>query len=186
MNYLVTGLICSGKSTFLEIAKKNDFDIIKADEIVSELYNDKSITKQLKKYCNVELDNNKLKNEIREFFFKSKKNREIVESIFHPTVHKIIEHEFRVNHNMMIELPPIINNYDLFQKNNSIYIESDIKIRAKRYLARSTKDTCYFEEINNIQKDFELIKSSCQVHIYNDSDIDALNKYFNEGMISYE
>ncbi len=183
MNYLVTGLICSGKSTFLEIAEKNNFDIIKADDIVSELYDDKSIAIQLRKYCDVKLDNFKLKNEIREFFFKSKKNREIVESIFHPAVHKIIENEFKVSHNLMIELPPIINNYDLFQRNNCIYIEADKEIRAKRYLARNAKDACYFEEINNIQKDFELIKSSCQIHIRNDSDIDALNKYFNEGMI---
>ena len=183
MNYLVTGLICSGKSTFLEIAKKNRFDIIKADDIVTELYDDKSITMQLKKYCNTKLDNISLKDDIRRFFFKSKKNREIVESIFHPLVHQIINQKFKTNHNMMIELPPIINNYDLFQSNNSIYIEADKAIRSQRYLARRTGDTNYFEEINNIQKDFELIKSSCQIHIQNDSDIDALNKYFNKGMI---
>ena len=66
--------------------------------------------------------------------FSNQKNREIVESIFHPTVHKIIEHEFRVNHNMMIELPPIINNYDLFQKKQLYIYRVYIKIRAKRYL----------------------------------------------------
>ena len=43
MNYLVTGLICSGKSTFLDIAKKYSFDAIKSDDIVSSLYNDESM-----------------------------------------------------------------------------------------------------------------------------------------------
>ena len=53
MNYLVTGLICSGKSTFLDIAKKYDFDTIKSDDIVSSLYNDESIVHEIEKHLSI-------------------------------------------------------------------------------------------------------------------------------------
>ena len=48
MNYLVTGLICSGKSTLLDVAKNYSFRTYKSDEIVSSLYQDEYIVNQLK------------------------------------------------------------------------------------------------------------------------------------------
>ena len=50
MNYLVTGLICSGKSTFLDVARQYNFDTIKSDDIVSDLYGDESIVNEIRKY----------------------------------------------------------------------------------------------------------------------------------------
>ena len=48
MNYLVTGLVCSGKSTLLDVAKNYNFRTYKSDEIVSSLYKDEYIVNQLK------------------------------------------------------------------------------------------------------------------------------------------
>ena len=48
MNYIITGLICSGKSTFLEIAQRNNFKILKSDDLVANCYNDKNIINSLK------------------------------------------------------------------------------------------------------------------------------------------
>ena len=48
MNYLVTGLVCSGKSTLLDVAKNYSFRTYKSDEIVSSLYQDEYIVNQLK------------------------------------------------------------------------------------------------------------------------------------------
>ena len=53
MNYLVTGLICSGKSSFLDIAKKYNFNTIKADDIVSNLYRDKSKVHEIEKHLDI-------------------------------------------------------------------------------------------------------------------------------------
>ena len=50
MNYLVTGLICSGKTTFLKIAEEHNFHTIRSDDIVSELYNDSSIIQQIETF----------------------------------------------------------------------------------------------------------------------------------------
>lgn len=184
MNYLVTGLICSGKSTFLEIAQKHNFEIIKADEIVSDLYEDKTTVNKIKKYLDIRSEQNKLKEDVRQFFFKSKKNREIVEAIFHPAVHKIIFSKFESGNNFMIELPPIISNYELFKRYPSIYIDASEEIRITRFSKRKINDDNYFSKINSIQSDYELIKNSCEIVINNNNGVAALNKYFVTSIIS--
>tara|TARA_B100000035_G_scaffold315479_1_gene336794 strand:- start:5421 stop:5978 length:558 start_codon:yes stop_codon:yes gene_type:complete len=183
MNYLVTGLICSGKSTFLQIAQKHNFEIIKSDDIVSDLYNDKTIIYKIKEYLNIHNNQNKLKERVREFFFESKKNREIIEAIFHPTVHEIILNKFRSGNNMMIELPPITSNYNLFKKYSSVYIFASDQVRITRFNKRKINDENYFNKINAMQDHHELIKESCNIVIDNNSDIDSLNKYFGTSII---
>ena len=73
MNYLVTGLICSGKSTFLKIAEEYNFHVIRSDDIVCELYNDSSINEQIKKYLDIKLFNAKPKETVKEFSLQIEK-----------------------------------------------------------------------------------------------------------------
>ena len=102
MNYLVTGLICSGKSTFLDIAKKYNFEVIKSDDIVSDLYSDESIIHEINKYLDIKHCQDNLEATVKKLFFTSKKNKEIIEAIFHPIVHKIINDSLDINQNLMV------------------------------------------------------------------------------------
>ena len=113
----------------------------------------------------------------------SKKNREIIEAIFHPIVHEMITNSLDTNQNLMVELPPIINNYELFQKYKSIYIHTTKEIRIARFNNRNNIDSVYFDKINALQSDYELIKESCDLVICNDNDTDTLNKHFEKGII---
>ena len=148
MNYLVTGLICAGKSTFLDIAKKYSFDAIKSDDIVSNLYSDKSVVYEIEKHLNIKPNQDNLQAEVKKLFFTSKKNREIIEAIFHPKVHKMIIQKLSSNQNIMVELPPIINNYELFKSYDSIYIEAEENVRTKRCDTREL-DRNYFHTFFN-------------------------------------
>ena len=183
MNYLVTGLICSGKSTFLDIAKKYNFNTIKADDIVSDLYSDKSIVHEIEKHLDIKQTKENLEAIVKKLFFTSKRNREIIEAIFHPIVHKMITDSLDISQNLMVELPPIINNYELFQKYKSIYIDATIETRIGRFNKRNNNDNDYFDKINAIQSDFGLIKDACDLVIYNDNDTDTLNKNFEKCII---
>ena len=182
MNYLITGLICSGKSTFLDVAKKYSFETIKSDDIVSNLYNDQSIIHEIKKHLDIERQQENLKSMVEKLFFTSKKNREIIEAIFHPIVHKIITNRLNISENLVVELPPIINNYKLFQKYKSIYIHAAKEIRIERFNKRNN-DSTYFDKINDIQSDYKLIKEACNLVIFNENDADTLNKHFERGII---
>ncbi len=182
MNYLVTGLICSGKSTFLDVAKKYSFETIKSDDIVSNLYSDQSIINEIEKHLDIQRNQDNLESIVKKLFFTSKKNREIIEAIFHPVVHKMITNSLNINENLMVELPPIINNYKLFQKYKSIYIHAAEEIRIGRFNKRNS-DSTRFDKINAIQSDFKLIKEACDLVICNENDAETLNKHFEKGII---
>ena len=183
MNYLVTGLICSGKSTFLDIAKKYSFDTIKSDDIVTNLYRDESMVNEIEKHLNVEPNQDNLEAIVKNLFFTSKRNREIIEAIFHPIVHKMITNSLEMSQSLMVELPPILNNYELFQNYKSIYIHTTEKVRIGRCNKRNNIDSAHFDKINALQRDFELIREACDLIICNDNDVDALNNHFEKGII---
>ena len=87
------------------------------------------------------------------------------------------------NQNIMVELPPIINNYELFKSYDSIYIDAKRKYKNKKGVILEL-DRNYFNEMNKIQDDYQLIKDVCDIVIDNNYDnIDSLNQYFERGVI---
>ena len=111
MNYIVTGPICSGKSTLLKIAEGFGFKILKSDDLVANLYNDKIIVAKLMRVFDKHKFESSPKEMIKDLFFESNSNREKIESIFHPKVHEMIENELISNSNILIELPPLKSNF---------------------------------------------------------------------------
>jgi dephospho-CoA kinase len=178
MNYFVTGLLCSGKSTFLATARAYDFETISTDELVSELYKDKIIIQKIQnEFREYDLSCN-TKEVIKMLFFQSGANRKKIESIIHPEVHKMINVELMNKRNLIVEVPPLLINYELLRDNKSIFIDTDIKNRTIRYLKRENKreiDT--FERINNLQLDYINLKMVCDLIIDNNG-IECFNKYF--------
>ena len=124
-----------------------------------------------------------LKKKVKEFFFKSKENMNIIEDLFHPIVYEVILDEVVKNDKLMIELPPIRKNYDLFKRFSSIYIETSKENRMKRYDLSEDEYISFFKNMNDIQKDFKMIKDSCDIHINNDDHVDSLYEYFEKGII---
>ena len=183
MNYIVTGLICSGKSTFLNIAEEKNFKILKSDDLVSEYYKDNEILNQLEKKLNLFdfKDNPKLL--IKKLFLESEKNKEIIESIFHPVIHRDIDKELSVNKNLMVEVPAIINNKNIVKNNTSIFIESSDINRLKRFKTKAKGELKYFEKMNEYQKDYSLIKSCCDIIVTNNNNVENLYNYFDERII---
>ena len=183
MNYFVTGLIGSGKSTFLRIAEKYKFSTIKSDDIVQELYNDETIVLKLNKLLNCKSNGMDLKKKVKVFFFRSKENMDIIEELFHPIVHKVILDEVAKNDKLMVELPPIRKNHYLFKEFSSIYIETSKENRMKRYDLSEHEHSSFFKNMDDIQEDFKMIKDSCDIHINNDNHINSLYEYFEKGVI---
>jgi dephospho-CoA kinase len=178
MNYITTGLLCSGKSSFLAAAKTHDFETLSSDELVTSLYKEKAIIHKIQsEFGEYDLVHN-TKEVIKMLFFKSDINRKKIESIIHPEVHKMINKELLNKKNLIVEVPPILSNYELLKKNKSIFIDTDIKNRRIRYLKRENKrkiDT--FERINNMQLDYIKLKMVCDLIIDNNG-IECFNKYF--------
>tara|TARA_Y100000992_G_C21235857_1_gene478011 strand:+ start:376 stop:936 length:561 start_codon:yes stop_codon:yes gene_type:complete len=179
MNYLVTGPICSGKSTLLKIAKGFGFKIMKSDDLVSDLYNDKDIISKLMNIFSEYKFDSSPRETVKYLFFKSYSNRKEIENIFHPKVHEMIDNELLSNDNILIELPPLKSNVRFIKNNKSIFIDSDIEIRSERFIERSGADSIdIFHKINNYQSDCLLIKSYCDIIIRNNKSENIITEYF--------
>ena len=183
MNYIVTGLFCSGKSTFLRIAQKYNFKVLKSDDLVSSYYNDTNIINALKDKFKITNIKDNLKIVIKDLFLKSEENKEIIENIIHPYVHSKINEELHSNDNLMVEVPAIIKNKELINNNKSIYIESTNINRLKYYKTKESNDTYFYERINEYQKHYLSIKSCCDIIIHNDNSIEDFHKYFDEELV---
>ena len=184
MNYIVTGLICSGKSAFLNAAIEYGFDILKSDEVVSILYNDEDIISKLSNTFKEYKFEDAPKETIKQLFYTSKINRIKIESIFHPKVHKIIKNKLESNKNILIEVPPLKNNINIVKNNISIFIESSLETRRKRFQSRTIKnDINHFNKLNTYQSECLLIKSYCDIIIENDSNEVLFREYFEKEII---
>ena len=184
MNYLVTGPICSGKSTLLEIAEGFGFKIMKSDDLVSDLYNDKDIISKLMNVFHEYKFDSAPKETVKYLFFESCSNRKEIENIFHPKVHEIIETELLTNDNILIELPPLKSNVEFIRNNKSIFVDSDIKMRGERFIERNGTDSIdNFHKINKYQSDCLSIKSYCDIIIQNNKNRNIITEYFNKDII---
>jgi dephospho-CoA kinase len=111
-------------------------------------------------------------------FFKSDANRKKIESIIHPEVHKIINKELQIKKNLIVEVPPLLSNYELLKENKSIFIDTDKKNRKIRYKKRENiREIGTFEILNNMQLDYIKLKMLCDLIIDN-NDIESFDKYF--------
>jgi len=179
MNYIVTGPICSGKSTLLEIAEGFGFKTMRSDDLVSNLYDDKDIISKLMRVFDDHKFESSIKETIKYLFFKSYSNRKEIENIFHPKVHEIIEKELLSNNNIFIELPPLKSNISIIKNNKSIFIDSDDEKRTERFIGRNGADSInIFHKMNEYQTDCLLIKSYCDIIIQNNRDKNIITNYF--------
>ena len=184
MNYIVTGPICSGKSTLLKIAKRFGFKIMKSDDLVSALYDDKDIISKLMKVFDMYKFKSSPKETIKDLFFESYSNRKEIENIFHPRVHQIMQKELVNNNNLLIELPPLKSNANFIKNNKSIFMDSDVEIRSERFSKRNDGDSIdIFHKINEYQADCLLIKSYCDIIIQNDKNKNTIADYFYKDII---
>ena len=168
MNYIVTGPICSGKSTLLKVGKGFGFKIMRSDDLVSDLYKDKVVISKLAEVFNEYNFESSPKEIIKYLFFQSNANRQEIENIFHPKVHKIIDDKLLSNNNMLIELPPLKSNLKLIKNNKSIFIDSHVETRSERFIKRNDTETNdFFHKMNDYQADCLLIKSYCDIIINN-------------------
>lgn len=89
-NYIITGGICSGKSTVMNFLRENGFKTFSADEIVHELYERKEIVSEVAKIFDERdildrrghIDRKKLS----KYLYDEKNKRRELENLIHPMV----------------------------------------------------------------------------------------------------
>ena len=89
-NYIITGGICSGKSTVMNFLKENGFKTFSADEIVHELYERKEIAIEVAKIFDgrdvLDRSGHVDRKKLSKYLFDEKEKRLELENLIHPMV----------------------------------------------------------------------------------------------------
>lgn len=89
-NYIITGGICSGKSTVMNFLRENGFKTFSADEIVHELYERKEIAIEVAKIFDgrdvLDRSGHVDRKKLSKYLFDEKEKRRGLENLIHPMV----------------------------------------------------------------------------------------------------
>ncbi|WP_237037492.1 dephospho-CoA kinase [Mediannikoviicoccus vaginalis] len=89
-NYIITGGICSGKSTVMNFLRENGFKTFSADEIVHELYERKEVAIEIAKIFDgrdvLDRRGHVDRKKLSKYLFDEKEKRLELENLIHPMV----------------------------------------------------------------------------------------------------
>lgn len=177
----LTGKTGAGKSTVSAYFKEKGAYIIDGDVVARNVFNvDKTLIDKLVDAFGNILNNDKTLNrsELAKIAFSSPEKTEILNSIMHPAINKLIENEAEKafeNHDVVIvDAAAIIESGFTKRCNCIIIVTAPVEIRKKRIMARdSLTEENALIRING-QKDDEFYLSKADFVVDNDGDSDRL------------
>lgn len=178
----ITGILGSGKSTFLNFFKEENFSVFNSDEVAKKLYKKKEFIKKIKNQFPQFFKKNKfLKKEFSNYIFSSKENLRKLEEIIHPEVLKeLIRFKEKNKGKISAAEVPL-----LFEKNLEDFFDITVCISTSEEIALknfSIEKNISIEEAKKrllYQMPIEEKKKLSHYVIENDGTIEDLRKKFN-------
>ena len=173
----IVGKIASGKSTVLDIFKKQNYLALSSDEIVHKLYNDRNIQELIYKKLKIK-EAGDFTSSLSEHLKVNFKDLDKLEKIVHPLVKKEIEKEFKLSRSPLLvaEVPLLFkakmeNMFD-------IIIGVDIKeeIQLRRLKIRDQEKSAFLKRINDLNNQFNDHYQDLDFVILNNNDLSSLEK----------
>ena len=182
----ITGSIASGKSTVAKLIAKRKYPLFSADKIVLNLYKKKKFTNLLIKKFKLK-NKKKIKNQIKLIIKKNKEKLKILENIIHPVVRREMNVFLKKKKKkfLILEIPLLIESKLNRYFDNIIFVDTEKKLRLKRYLKRSN-DKKTFETLNKRQISPIIKKKSCDLIINNNYSLAILKKNVKKIIANYE
>jgi len=181
---IISGKIGSGKSTLSKCFQKKGYHYINSDSLAKDIIqNNKFIIKKLNKEFDI-LNNKKmlsLKN-LKKILLLSEGDKDKINSIIHPFFYKELNLILgKSNYNkIVLELPLIETSNNIKYNFKIVTIETKVKIRKQRYLAKSASKAEDFIILNKYQKSLEYYKKYSDYVISNNDTMRVLQTRFNK------
>lgn len=185
MPIIISGKIGSGKSTFCDFFRRDNYTILSADIIAKELIRNNNEVKRklLDAFGDIIMQNNQISfYEIRKLLCGSIKDKNIINSIVHPIFFKKLNNILtEVNkYKVVIEIP-LIETCKYLKKNYIlVFIKADEEIRKSRYLSREVTGDNTFEILNGYQMTTKLSEGISDHVVTNNGSIDELYVSYNK------
>lgn len=175
----LTGGICCGKSTVLNIIKKLGYEVYDVDKIAHDLLKNEEIKNKIKNQISKTVFQKDLINRdaLSKIVFSDKEKLKILNSILHPKIIdkmiQIINEAKQNNKTIIIEVPLLYELHLEKYFDASILVYVDKKTQLNRIISRDKKTKIQAINILNSQMDIEL-KKSLTNYIIENYNIDCL------------
>ena len=180
---LISGKICSGKSTISKCLQKKGYTYINSDILAKDLIlNNISLKNKLQKEFSILKDRNIISlNELKLIFLSSKDYAARINYIIHPIFFKELNILLNKSKDkVVLELPLIETMNNIDHNFISIVLDTKLDIRKKRYLQRKKSKIKDFMILNDYQKSSIYYKNSSDYVISNNDTIELLKIRFNK------
>ncbi len=178
----IFGKIASGKSTVLSYFKEKGYPCISSDEIVSSLYQEKEIVKQIEKMFNLNFNGDVVDKKIlREYLVSHPKDIAKINRFIHPIVRERTELFFKQNKADLyfVEVPLLFESKSENMFDYIIGVDIDEENQLKRLQKRNPQSSIDLKKISSNNK-FEENKNKADFIVLNDSNLVNLNKSLEE------
>lgn len=183
----LTGTLAAGKSTVAEIFKKNGYKVIQADQIAKKMYFHEEIKKKIiDKFGTESYKDEKTINikYLSNIIFSNTENVGWINELIHPWVKKELKNileNAKMGEVIVYEIPLLFESkYHLEEDFDLIIvIDAPIEIRKKRALTRNNWDDNEFLKRENYQLPPEQKRNLSNCVIWNDDNLDILEKKIN-------
>ena len=173
----LVGKIASGKSSVLDIFRKENYFVVSSDEIVHKLYQDEAIQSKIIKKFKLNKDQEFI-TALREHLKVKSNDLESLEKVIHPLVKKEIEKEFKNSKSPLLvaEVPLLFkakmeNMFDVI-----IGIDIDNKNQLDRLEVRDQEKSAFLKRINDVNNLFDEHRQDLDYIINNNGNFSILEK----------
>ena len=180
---LISGKICSGKSTISKCLQKKGYTYINSDILAKDLIlNNISLKNKLQKEFSILKDRNIISlNELKLIFLSSKDYADKINCIIHPIFFKELNILLNKSKDRVVLELPLIETINNINKDFiSITLDTKLDIRKKRYLQRKKSEIRDFIVLNGYQKSSIYYKNSSDYVISNNDTMELLKIRFNK------
>lgn len=166
----ITGPIGSGKSEVLRLFEKHGYKTLSADLITHNLYKEKSVQNEIKKFIPTLIIRDKEidRDYLREYLLENPNKKKRLEKYVHSLVSDYIINEIKHSkQNIAMEVPLLFESHLDDFADEIIYVDASDEVRRKRLIKR---DKNYKESLNiNSSFNIENKKKATHVIMNNDS-----------------
>ena len=135
----ITGPIGSGKSEVLHLFEKHGYKALNADEITHNLYKEKTVQNEIKKFIpTLVIENGEInRNNLREYLIANPNKKKRLEKYVHSLVSDYIVNEIKHSkQNIAMEVPLLFESHLDDFADVIVYVDTDEKVRKERLIKR--------------------------------------------------
>lgn len=176
MKIAITGKIGSGKSEITKILRANGAFVVSADDMNKRLLSDKVYLSVLKKHFPEAFNSDEFdKKTLTRIVFSDAKKRNLLNSLAHPEIFRLIKDEIKDKKDAFVEVPLLsreqAKNFDMVW-----FVSATEDERIKRVEKRDGREKEEIQKIFLAQSDIDAKLYDNAVLIQNDGDIDKLSE----------